>query len=108
MAPPEVAAYQVSAQTYAEVEMPGSSFIDRLTASRAHLIHKIKAKDSTGRWACYFVLVIPEREARFMAALHNTDSVELEAWGTVIASSYGTEPSSEVRAMLKERYGFDV
>ena len=108
MAPPEVVAHQTPARTYADVEMPGSSFIDRLTASRAQLVHKITAKDSTGRWACYFVLVMPEREARFMAALHSKEPVELETWGTVIASSYGTEPSSEVRAMLKERYWFDV
>ena len=32
-----------------------ASFADKIIAKKGHLIHKLKAKDSTGRWA-YFSL----------------------------------------------------
>lgn len=84
------------------------SFVDRLIASRGHLIHKLKAKDTTGRWAYYFVLVMPLREAAFLAAIKGEGIIDLEDYGKVVASCYGEEPSEEVRNLLKARYGFDV
>jgi hypothetical protein len=85
-----------------------SSFVDKIIAKKGHLIHKLKAKDSTGRWAYYFVLVEPAKEQAFMNALEANESIDLEEFGKVVASNYGEEPSEEVRKMLKERYGFDV
>jgi hypothetical protein len=85
-----------------------ASFADKIIAKKGHLIHKLKAKDSTGRWAYYFVLIEPSKEKSFMAALDSTESIDLEDFGKVIASNYGEEPSEEVKKMLKERYGFDV
>lgn len=84
------------------------SFLDGEIARSGHLIHKLKAKDSTGRWAFYFVLVQPSRETSFLNALKGGASVDLEAFGKVVASCYGEEPSDEVKTLLKERYGFDV
>jgi hypothetical protein len=84
------------------------SFVDKIIAKKGHLIHKLKAKDSTGRWAYYFVLIEPSRESAFMAALDSTESIDLEDYGKVIASNYGEEPSAEVKKMLKDKYGFDV
>ncbi len=46
--------------------------------SKGHLIHKLKAKDSTGQWAYYFVLVEEEKEKSFMAALGGDGMIELE------------------------------
>jgi hypothetical protein len=71
-----------------------------------HLVHKLKAKDSTGRWAYYFVLVEPQKEEAFLKALKSDESIDLEDYGKVIASNYGEEPSQEVKNFLKERYGF--
>lgn len=82
--------------------------------ARGHLIHKLKAKDSTGRWAYYFVLVLAPEEPLFLAALDSQECLDsqettnLENYGLVIASCYGEEPNEPVRKKLKEKYGFTV
>jgi len=90
------------------MEVPRRSFSDRLIAQRGHLIHKLKAKDTTGRWAYYFVLVVAEQESDFLTAIEGDGTVDLEDYGKVIASCYGEEPTEEVRAFLSEKYGFKV
>ncbi len=84
------------------------SFVDKLIAKKGHLIHKLKAKDSTGRWAYYFVLVEPQRESAFMKAIDGDGMIDLEDFGKVIASCYGEEPNEETKTFLKEKYGFEV
>ena len=84
------------------------SFVDQIVAKKGHLIHKLKAKDSTGRWAYYFVLVEPPKEQSFLDALKSEETIDLEDFGKVVASNYGEEPNDEVKDMLKERYGFEV
>ena len=82
--------------------------VDQIIAKKGHLIHKLKAKDSTGRWAYYFVLVEAPRETQFLKAIKGDGMVDLEEFGKIIASCYGEEPSEEVRTFLKEKYGFEV
>ena len=84
------------------------SFVDQIIAKKGHLIHKLKAKDTTGRWAYYFVLVEAPREAAFLKAIEGKGTVDLEDFGKVVASSYGEKPTDEVKNYLKEKYGFDV
>lgn len=84
------------------------SFVEREIARRGHHVHKLKAKDSTGRWAYYFVLVEPNREQVFLRAMDGDGMINLESFGRVLASNYGEEPSDETRRLLKERYDFDV
>lgn len=84
------------------------SFVDQIIAKKGHLIHKLKAKDTTGRWAYYFVLVEAPREAAFMKAIEGDGTLDLEEYGKVVASCYGEEPTPELREYLKERYGFEV
>jgi hypothetical protein len=85
------------------------SFVDKVISKKAHLIHKIKAIDSTGRWAYYFLLVEPMKEKAFMDAMNSdADEINLEDYGQIVASNYGEEPSEEVRTMLKDKYDFDV
>lgn len=84
------------------------SFAAQEIARRGHLIHKLKAKDSTGRWAYYFVLVTPQRERDFLAAIGGDGMIDLEDFGRVVASNYGEEPNDQTRALLKDTYGFDV
>jgi len=88
---------------------PKRSYTDQLIARSGHLVHKLKAKDSTGRWAYYFVLVQPAKEPFFLKAIEsNKETVDLETYGKVIASCYGEEPTQEIKDYLKEKYGFDV
>jgi hypothetical protein len=78
-------------------------------ANNGHKIHKLKAKDSTGRWAYYFILIEPEEEEeKFMAALESTEIIDLEDYGQVVASNYGKQPSDNIRDFLKKKYNFDV
>ncbi len=84
------------------------TFLDREIARSGHLIHKLKAKDSTGRWAYYFVYVAAAKERLFLEVLKRPETIDLEAYGIVVASCYGAEPTDEVKTLLLERYGFVV
>lgn len=84
------------------------SFVDKIIAKKAHLVHKLKAKDSTGRWAYYFILVEAPREKGFMEAIGGDGMIDLEEFGKVIASCYGEEPNDDVKKFLKEKYDFEV
>ena len=81
---------------------------DRFLARQGHSIHKIKAKDSTGKWAYYFVYVEPRNEKAFLNALDSTQSIDLEDYGKVVGSCYGEKPDEQLRNLLKEKYGFEV
>lgn len=84
------------------------SYTEQVIASRGHLIHKLKAKDTTGRWAYYFVLVLPIRERAFLQAIKGDGIIDLCDFGRVIASCYGEEPSEEVKTLMWEKYRFRV
>jgi len=71
-------------------------------------IHKLKARDNTGRWAYYFIFVEPENELAFMNAIKGDGTVDLEDYGKLVASSYGEQPTQIVKDYLKEKYGFDI
>ena len=62
------------------------SFVDSIIAKKGHLIHKLKAKDTTGRWAYYFVLVEAPREAAFLKSIEGDGTIDLEDFGKVVAS----------------------
>lgn len=83
-------------------------FKDQIIAKKGHLIHKLKAKDTTGRWAYYFVLVSESKESAFLKSIEGDGTIDLEDYGAVVASCYGEEPSQEVKDYLKEKYRFDV
>lgn len=82
--------------------------MDREIARNGHLIHKLKAKDTTGRWAYYFVFVQAAKERLFLRAIDGDGIIDLEKYGKVIASCYGEEPSDEVKDFLKDKYDFRV
>lgn len=77
-------------------------------AKRGNLIHKLKAKDTTGRWAYYFVLVMENMEQAFLKAIEDDGTIDLEYYGRVVESCYGEKPNDEVKLYLKEKFGFDV
>jgi hypothetical protein len=81
---------------------------DREISRRGHLVHKLKAKDTTGRWAYYVLLISPRKERAFVAALKASGSMDLASYGAILASNYGEEPSAETRREMKRRFGFDL
>lgn len=100
--------YASSQSTSNSTKLHAGRHVSRYIAKRGHLIHKLKAKDSTGRWAYYFILVRPSSEQEFLQALKSNREIDLEKYGFLVASNYGEAPSEEVRAMLKEKYDFNV
>lgn len=84
------------------------SFTDDYIAERGDWVHKLKARDSTGRWAYYFVMVNPFREKSFLDALKSQEIINLEDFGSVIASCYGECPNDKVKKELSDRFGFSV
>lgn len=84
------------------------NYLEQFISREGQNIHKLKAKDSTGRWAYYFVLVLPRYEKIFLAAINGKGQINLEEHGTVIASCYGEQPNEEVKVLLREKYGFEV
>lgn len=87
---------------------PNRSRRDRIMAKRGHLIHKLKAKDTTGAWAYYFVYVPSYRERHFLKAIEGNGTVDLEEYGKIIGSCYGEEPSDYLKNELREKYGFEI
>ncbi|MEA5579736.1 hypothetical protein VB620_00090 [Nodularia harveyana UHCC-0300] len=81
---------------------------DRFLARQGNCIHKLKAKDSTGRWAYYFLYIEPSKEKEFMNALESTQNIDLEDYGKVVGSCYGEKPDEKLINLLKEKYGFEV
>lgn len=92
----------------AAVTGPARSRRDQLIAKRSHLIHKLKAKDTTGRWAYYFVYVPSYRERLFLKAIEGDGTIDLENYGKVIGSCYGEEPSEFLKNELREKYRFEI
>jgi hypothetical protein len=113
-APDDPAWVEVIGQVRRRVDPSGRSpvmiadYSKGMISRSGHLIHKLKAKDTTDRWAYYFVLVPPNREKAFLAAIEGDGTIDMQDYGTVIASCYGERPNDEVKTYLKERYGFDV
>jgi hypothetical protein len=84
------------------------SHTDQLIARSGHLIHKLKAKDTTGQWMYYFVLVQPASERRFLEAIKGGGIIDLDDYGRVIVSCHGETPDQATKNFLRERYGFEV
>ena len=85
-------------------ERPVRSYADRVRRERADNVFLVRGNDSTGRPAWYFVLVDPAKKAAFRKAF--SGQVELNAYGRIIASGYGTDPPADVRERMKTEYGF--
>lgn len=89
-------------------EQQPRSFADKIIAQKGHLIHKIQATDITGERAYYFLLVEAHKEKSLTDIIQSKKDFDLQDYGKIIASCYGEEPSEEVKAFLKDKYGFDV
>jgi hypothetical protein len=78
------------------------------TRSVGENIHFIRAKDTTGQMACYFVRVPETLLSFFQAALRRNKITSLDDYGEIVASNYGEESSSQTKRILHERYGIEL
>jgi hypothetical protein len=86
-------------------ERPVRSYADRVRRERGNNVFLVRGNDSTGRAAWYFVLVDPAKKAAFRKAF--TGQLQLNAYGRILASGYGTDPPADVRERMKTEYGFN-
>jgi hypothetical protein len=84
------------------------SAVDRYIRGQGHCVHKLKAKDSTGRWAVYFVYVAAAKEKAFLMAIEGDGVIDLDSVGHVLDSCYGEVVTPELKERLLTRYGFTV
>ncbi|QJW94018.1 hypothetical protein [Frigoriglobus tundricola] len=80
------------------------SFADRVRRERAGNVFLVRGRDATGRAAWYFVLVDAAKRAAFRKAA--AGQLELNAYGRIIASGFGTEPPADVNERMRTEYGF--
>ncbi len=90
----------------AYLERDKNSFMDHLIRSRSDLCYQVTGKDITGKTAWYFILVDKEKKDQFLNHKPG-DSYDLADYGKIVASGYGDDVPDDVKAMLKEKYGFD-
>lgn len=79
-----------------------------IVSMSGHLINELKARDSSGKMAYYFVLVEPEYQDKFDKFVSGIENINLSEYGRVIASCYGEEPSQVVKDFLKKEFGIFV
>jgi len=85
------------------------SFVEKLVSKRGEQIHKVSAIEAdTGMVAFYFVMLYPSMENKFLQEIKDKKNLDLEDYGKIIASCYGTEPNQKVKNFLKDKYDFDV
>lgn len=87
-------------------ESDKKSFMDHVINSRGDLCYKVTGKDITGEIAWYFILIDKDKKEAFLKH-EEGDSYNLEDYGKIIVSGYGTEVPEDVIEMLKEKYDFD-
>jgi hypothetical protein len=94
----------VSEQDATASEAPARSYADRVRRERGNNVFLVRGNDSTGHPAWYFVLVDPAKRTAFRKAF--SGQLQLNAFGRILASGYGTDPPDDVRERMKTEYGF--
>lgn len=90
------------------IEKPDSvsEILDTTIKLKADMCYKVVGRDSTGREAYYFVLIDKDKKQDFLR--HKVgDNYNLEDYGKIVYSAYGTKVPKYIKEMLKEKYGFD-
>lgn len=88
------------------------SWVDKVVKKGSIPIHLVRGKNAAGQDVWHFILCSYEK-ARMIGDNHGAESVgsgtfELKDFGEVIASGFGAEPDAATKAMLKEKYNFDI
>ena len=77
--------------------------VDPQKRALAQYIYLVKGIDA-GRSAWYYVLVEKLKVQLFLKALTN-EIIQLEQYGKVLYSAYGSEPPSSITQLIKNEYG---
>lgn len=81
---------------------------EKLTRNKmAQSCYKVVGRDTTGREAYYFVHIKDEDKRKKFLEHKVGDQYNLQDYGEIVYSAYGTHVPKEVREMLAEKYGFD-
>ena len=86
--------------------MASVSFVNKLIKTGAMPIHLVRCEDRQGRDCYYFIMCSHQNIAALKAAPDK--EFDLNDYGEIIASGFGIEPTSEVKKMLLDKYGFDA
>lgn len=74
-------------------------------------IHYIRCKDKNNL-DCYFFLMCSHQKIKLLkqkiTSNDGMDTVNLALCGTIIASGYGKEPSTDIKEMLSIRYNYKI
>lgn len=89
-----------------ELEREASAIRRRLKKARE--IVWVNRRCTDGRNAYFFFQIETYRKAQFLAAVKSGDMPYLEKVGKVAAAGYGEEPSDEVKALLRDKYGYHL
>jgi hypothetical protein len=86
--------------------MAAVSFVDKFIKSGNIPIHLVRCKDGKNR-DCYYFLMAAFDHIKMLENVQK-GMFNLNDYGKIIASGYGTEPSAEIKAMLLEKYSFNA
>jgi len=88
--------------------MSVSTFRDRVVASREDLLYTLKGTDAVSGKKAYWILLVrgPQKD-EFDKALA-TGTFNLEQYGEIIESGFGTAVPELTKTLLRRRYGFEL
>lgn len=78
------------------------NWIERTQRSRSDLVYLVRGKDK-GRKAWYYVLVDPMKLSLFLKKIE-TGSLNLEEYGEILISGWGTDPPETVKQRITSEY----
>ena len=70
-------------------------------------VHFLRTRNEEGE-PCYFVLRGSNAHISKLAAKKGRESVDVADYGEILASGYGTHPSTRILEMLKKKFDVDL
>lgn len=79
------------------------SFVAKLQSSRSELLYLVTGKDA-GKNCWYYVMVDKPKHELFKAKL-KSDFIQVDDYGTILYSGWGTEPPADIKQKISNEYG---
>jgi hypothetical protein len=80
-------------------------FVSRLVSKGSVPLYFIVCQDMDGRDCYYYLASTPEKILMYEKVSNGT--FDLNDYGIIIASGYGSVPDDDVKLILKEKYGIN-
>ena len=87
-------------------DIPRKSFTSAVQSSRADNIYLVRGNDITKRPAWYYVMV-DKMKKRLFEIDAKKGQINLTDYGQILHSGYGENPPEDMKAKMKEEYGFE-